>query len=396
MNTHYGTRQVDHPRQRTAPLRVLFLNENIGGHAALHAYLREALSETPALQSRAVDRHVTVPPRGILRRVVGSRVPGFAKLDLDFQPLRAQLATSEVTRRRFRRLASSADVVHLYTQNAGLLSGNILEAHPSVVSTDATNQQNGYQLPYRQPTRFTHFTVDASKRFEQRVFDAATLLVAHSQWAAASMRHDYGVPEERIRVIPFGVPVSDQAPRRPVFDRPQITFIGTTMDRKGGWVLLDLFKRRLRGRATLNLVTRDHVPAEHDVRVFNDFVTGDPRLAALLATTSVFAFPSEIDKWGFAVLEAMAAGVAPVVFRTGGVAELVEDGVSGLVVDDVESMAVVLSELVDDPQMAEDLGKAARMRALERFDARITTGQLLDVLEDAVWLHAAQGPIRPR
>lgn len=379
--------------ERDPPMRAAFVNENIGGHAALHRYVREAIRSTPELGRRVRARGFDVPAPGLSRRLVGIRVPGLAALDLDLQPLRAQLAVSAVVRDQLSRLVVDAEVLHLYTQNAGLLSSGAIAAMPSVVSTDATVSQNGFQLPYRQPTRFTPATVAISARLERRVFGAATRVVAHSRWAADAICDAYDVPEHRVQVIPFGVPVLERAPRRPVLDLPQITFIGTTMDRKGGWELLDLFERHLRGRAKLNLVTRDAVPAKPDVEVFGDLVPGDPRLLDLLATTSVLAFPSRIDKYSFAVLEAMAAGVAPVVYRVGGVPELVEDTVSGLIVDDADGMAAALEELVEDPLRAERLGANARARVLERFDARVTTAVLLDVLEATVREHPNLGPI---
>src|SRR5436853_310721 len=82
-------------------------------------------------------------------------------------------------------------------------------------------------------------------------------LVAQSAWAAASLRDDYGVPADRITVIPFGITVPDVAPREPNDDGdlPRLTFIGRSMDRKGGWRLLDLWRRHLRDRSRLTLVT---------------------------------------------------------------------------------------------------------------------------------------------
>ena len=82
-------------------MRVLFVNENIGGHATVHHHLRRALEAHPEVEADFLD----VPPPSLLRRLIGMRLPGLAGLDLDLQPLRAQLAASAWV--RFARISAS-------------------------------------------------------------------------------------------------------------------------------------------------------------------------------------------------------------------------------------------------------------------------------------------------
>lgn len=74
------------------------------------------------------------------------------------------------------------------------------------------------------------------------------------------------------------------------------------------------------------------------------------------------------------VIEAMAYAVPPVVTDTGGSAELVEDGVSGLVVPpgNPEALALAISRLVRDPAGARSMGEKAQRRIDERFNIRET------------------------
>ena len=271
--------------------------------------------------------------------------------------------------------------------NAGLAIPDLLRAGPSVVSTDSTNQLNAYSLPYRHPTRWTAKALRLHARIERGVYEAATLIVAQSEWVAASLRRHYGVSEERLRVIPFGLTVPDVSPAssRPADELPEITFVGTSMARKGGWQLLDVHRRHLRGRCTLNLVTREPVKPESGVRVFRDITPGDPRLVELLARSAVFAFPTEIDKSSYAVLEAMACGVPVVTTRYAALPELVPDGVAGRLIDpgDKNQLAAALTELLEDEPLRRRLGDGARQRVLERFDARLTTASLVETLSDA-------------
>jgi glycosyltransferase involved in cell wall biosynthesis len=226
--------------------------------------------------------------------------------------------------------------------------------------------------------------VRVAQRFERRVYAAATLLVAQSEWVADCLERAYGIERDRIRVVPFGLTLGSPPPRQRPEGLPEVTFVGATLDRKGGARLLRVFREHLRGRCVLNLVTRDFVDAEPGVRVIADFEPGDPRLHELLARTSVFAFPTEMDNSPYSVLEAMRAGVAVVATRVGALPEMVQDGSTGLLVthDDV-SLATAIGALLDDPARAEAMGAAGRARFEEVYDARVTTRQLLDVLTEA-------------
>ena len=119
------------------------------------------------------------------------------------------------------------------------------------------------------------------------------------------------------------------------------------------------------------LVRRTGAPARLLGRV------GDDALADLYGASDLFAMLCrrrwlglEQEGFGIVFLEAAAAGVAQVAGDSGGAAEAVEEGVSGLVVedpDDVEAVTAALAALLDDPERRRRLGAAARRRAEEQF-----------------------------
>ena len=365
--------------------RVLFLNENLGGHATMHLHLRRSLAaDHPEIEATFID----MPPPGLVRRLAAVPVPGLDRLDADLQPLRYQLAQSMAARRMLLRTAPGHEVVHVYSQNAALLSAGLLRSMPAVVSTDTTNMVNGYHLPYRAAGRFTGASLRPATALEKRVFAAATLVVGQSEDAARQFG-SYGVAPDRIRVIPFGITMDGLDVRPAPPGLPRVTFVGATMERKGGWMLLRAFQESLRDRCRLTLVTREPVPPAPGVEVITDAKPGDGVVARLLAETAVFALPTEIDKSSYSVLEAMAAGVPVVATNVGGMPEMVPDGVAGILIrpGDRRALSRAIESLLDDEEKRRRMGAEGRRRVAERFDARRTTADLLAVLEEARHRH---------
>jgi glycosyltransferase involved in cell wall biosynthesis len=118
---------------------------------------------------------------------------------------------------------------------------------------------------------------------------------------------------------------------------------------------------------------------------------------ALLESAAVFALPSYDEALPMGLLEAMAAGVAPVVTPVGGMPEVVVDGLSGLVAapGDVATLQRLLRKLLLDRKLAARIGAAARESvrlrcAPERSIAR------LEALYAELGLAALAAPAAPK
>ena len=124
--------------------------------------------------------------------------------------------------------------------------------------------------------------------------------------------------------------------------------------------------------------------SSHPERIhFTGFRNDAPAIAA---ASNVFVLPSK-EREGLprAVIEAMAYGVAPVVTNVGGMPELVEDGLSGLVVGPSNSgeLSAAIERLYRDRELASRLGQAARERIGRNFHTSQTvreTGELYKTL----------------
>lgn len=126
-------------------------------------------------------------------------------------------------------------------------------------------------------------------------------------------------------------------------------------------------------------------------------------IRAVLATTDVFGYPLCEDTWATSeksLQEAMLAGIPPVVFPHGGVADMVEHGKTGLVVRSAREYADALEHLYRHPEERKRLGGNARAFVQQRFDGRQAASRM-DALHrrllerprrDIPPLHAALAP----
>ncbi len=103
----------------------------------------------------------------------------------------------------------------------------------------------------------------------------------------------------------------------------------------------------------------------------------------LLGAADVFALSSLTEGMSIAALEAMAAGLPVVATRVGGTPDVVEDGVTGILVParDPGALAAALGPLLDDPARREALGGAGRERVRARFSLEATARRYLEAYD---------------
>lgn len=121
--------------------------------------------------------------------------------------------------------------------------------------------------------------------------------------------------------------------------------------------------------------------------VFAGRATRD-ELPGLYAACDVFCLPStsRLEAFGIAALEAMATGKPVVLSNIPGVAELVDDGVNGLLADPVNArdLAEKMRRILDDAEEARAMGKRGRERVVERFTLPAVVDAVESVYESVV------------
>jgi N-acetyl-alpha-D-glucosaminyl L-malate synthase BshA len=119
----------------------------------------------------------------------------------------------------------------------------------------------------------------------------------------------------------------------------------------------------------------------HDLGIEDhvSFLGKQDHVERIFPTTHVLLMPSEVEAFGLAALEAMACGVPPVATLSGGVPDLINDGIDGFMcpVGDIEAQSACVLQLLTDEALYERMSHAARVNAETRF----TTDRIIPIYE---------------
>jgi starch synthase len=251
---------------------------------------------------------------------------------------------------------------------------------------------------------------------ERTAVESADAVIAVSHGMRRDILGCYpALDPERVQVVHNGidttlyrpVPETDALTRHGVDpDRPYVLFVGRITRQKGVPHLLRA-AHRLDPSAQLVLcagapdtpaIEQEFLGLVDGLRAARDGVVWIPEMLPrgeviqLLSRAAVFACPSVYEPLGIVNLEAMACGAAVVASAVGGIPEVVEDGVTGLLVpyDEADpgafeaALAAALNKVVADPEAAGRMGAAGRARALREFGWDAIARRTLAVYEEAV------------
>jgi len=222
----------------------------------------------------------------------------------------------------------------------------------------------------------------------------------------------------RIHVVHNGIDTDQYAPDRgtDVLDRlgidpdlPSVAYVGRITRQKGLPYLLRAARSLPRSAQLVLLAGAPDTPeiaaeveglaAElRDQRggvVWVQEMLPKTEVIQVLTHSTVFVCPSVYEPMGIVNLEAMACETAVVATATGGIPEVVADGSTGLLVpieqasdgtgtpadEDrfVADLGAAITELLEDPDRAADMGRAGRQRAVEQFSWASIAERTLDV-----------------
>ena len=380
-------------------MRVAFVNSGILGHRSVAALIRRAVAQLPNVADCHIDLSEPLSSsERVVRRVFGLRVAPlsgtFANVDL--RRWRLEWYAGLVGRRRLA-VASAAgpfDVVHFHTQATAYASLSLLRTTPSIVSIDATQQLAAEEMP----SAIARLSYAPNAAHDGWVFRAAARVTATSQWAAQSLASHYPDCASKVHVLPYPVASTvDPAVVTARFERstqparrlPRALFIGGDFPRKGGHDLLAVWREsRLDEAMTLDIVSDWPLDAGElppGVTVLRGIAPHTPAWQARWDEADVFVMPSRHEAFGMVYQEAAAAGLPVVATRINAVPEIVEDGVTGLLVGPGDRMALASAcrRLAGAAECRRRMGAAALERARRQYSLDRYAAQLEHVIDVA-------------
>ena len=266
---------------------------------------------------------------------------------------------------------------------AGLVAAKLLQ-----IETAAT-----YHTSF--PEYVENYTKDVSLeamawKYMLMFYHSVDEMLVPSQFVAKHL-HKRGLRNRKLLILDRWVDVDRFHPRKRVegfwrdfgvaADAVKFVYVGRIAIEKNLHILAQAFKKLLETKPNAHLVIIGDGPYRTALTeqlaglpmTFTEYLYGD-QLATALASCDVKVFPSTTDTWGNAPLEAQASGLPVIVTDIGGPAELMLDGVTGLMVrgSDVRGLQDAMLSMME-PEARVAMGCAARTYAeANRVDAPFT------------------------
>jgi starch synthase len=298
---------------------------------------------------------------------------------------------------------AGADLVHSHTwyANAAGHLASMLHGIPHVVTAHSLEPLR----PWKAEQLGGGYRV--SSWIESTAFAGAATVIAVSHGMRRDILRSYPfLDEDKVTVVHNGIDLTKWKPINDLDtvgalgidpDRPSVVFVGRITRQKG---LPYLLRAAALLPPEVQLVLCAGAPDTPEILaeveagvaalreersgvVWIDRILSQPELSAVLTQATTFVCPSVYEPLGIVNLEAMACGAPVVGTATGGIPEVVDDGVTGRLVpieqlEDgtgtpidpdkfVADLAVTLTEVVSDPVRAKAMGEAGRRRAESEF-----------------------------
>ncbi|MCK4385031.1 MAG: glycosyltransferase family 4 protein [candidate division Zixibacteria bacterium] len=198
----------------------------------------------------------------------------------------------------------------------------------------------------------------------------ADFLVAPSQYICHTCVTK-GVPEEKIKIIPFGVDLERFQPIEKSDNVFRIIYVGAISVNKGVYYLLEAFKQLSLPNSELVLIGRLQPEFEGIItgynRLFKHFShIPNNELSKWYGNSSVFVFPSLSEGSALVTYEAMACGLPSIVTENSG--SVVRNNIDGFVIPirDIENLKEKILFFYENEDKRKEMGRSARKRA-EQF-----------------------------
>jgi colanic acid/amylovoran biosynthesis glycosyltransferase len=256
-----------------------------------------------------------------------------------------------------------------------------------------------YSLTIHGPEEF----YDVSKFYVTEKVDAALFICCIGSFARSQlMKVSPSNQWHKFKVVPLGVDQEKFTPSRRLSVAPALPFkapfeilcVGRLVPAKGQHILVSAVKRLVEENRAVRLRLLGDGPERRSLeeRIVTERLTAHvilegavnpDRIRDFLRNADVFALSSFAEGIPVALMEAMATEIPCVSTMIAGIPELIRDEIDGLLVppSDEEALAEALRRLMDEPEFRRRLGRAGRLRVIDRYDLEKNVKALAEVYQ---------------
>ena len=376
-------------------MRVLMLSWEYPPHV-VGGVGKHVADLVPALAAAGVEVHVVTPRLGgglaeeqIVPNatVYRAQLPGMSREGYGLVEF-TQMVNSRLEERAWRlhQQLGGFDLIHAHEWQVGYSAVGLKYAGraPLAVTMHGTERGRGQGFLAGEQSR----AIDST---EWRLTYEAWKVITVSRYMVDQIHSYFALPLDKIDAIPNGINFPDRVPisedQRQAFrrgyagDDEKIVFtVGRMVYEKGIQFLIDAAPSILAREPSTRFIvagTGSYLDAlqqrameqgVHERFSFTGYISDQDR-DRLYLVADVAVFPSVYEPFGIVALEAMATGCPVVVSATGGLAEVVTHGETGLACNpgSADSLAWAILEILEHPDRARVRAQAARRAVIENY-----------------------------
>lgn len=346
-----------------------------------HQFLFTALSdhfEQLRFSPRQSEWYEAKLPRIVLKGLLTLRTGSLSKANAVFQKNRtAFVLKSRRAEQYIQQLNEHPDLVfHMFgTYSPCWKTGNI----PYIIFLDYT-----VALAERNWSTWVTFLSDRARQkwfeCERLAYARATHIFSMSQVVKTSLVQDYGIAAPKITVVGSSGDFQEPYIGEKTFGSQQILFNGSDFERKGGNLVLAAFRKVRQIIPDAKLIVIGKTIKSDETGVVNlGYIKSRSEMHQLFLESDLVVAPAYCDPFPTFLMEAMNYGVPCITSNRDGMPEIVEHGVSGVIMNQLtsEQLAYEIVELLSNSKKLASMSQASRSRIKTQLNWNYIASQII-------------------